>query len=191
MDVRRDIYVRAHTMRVDAKPSSKNTQWSELKWSDYALTFDCESRITADQTLTFGFWRFCELRKGEYVVLEEGIFHDEGLRSKEVEILRKFARSRKANTCEDGSDRIRLYSRSKFISEVLGFAIQAKAFIICFNCGFDLSRIAVDWETADNGGWSLILSQWRNPKTGELKPNKFFPRIIVKALNPFVIVLFH
>jgi hypothetical protein len=41
----------------------------------------------------------------------------------------------------------------------------------------------VDWETAKNGGWSLILSQWRDPKTGELKPNKFFPRIVVKALN--------
>jgi hypothetical protein len=41
----------------------------------------------------------------------------------------------------------------------------------------------VDWETADNGGWSLILSQWRNLKTRELKPNKYFPRFVIKALN--------
>lgn len=62
-------------------------------------------------------------------------------------------------------------------------AIRARAFIVCFNAGFDLSRIAVDWEIAQNGGWSLIFSQWRNPKTGELRPNKFFPRIVIKALN--------
>ena len=41
----------------------------------------------------------------------------------------------------------------------------------------------MDWETAKNGGWSLILSHWRDPETRELKPNKFFPRIVIKALN--------
>jgi hypothetical protein len=178
-----DIYVRAHTVRIDAKKISDTTHHSALKWADYALVFDCESRVTPDQTLTFGFWRFCELRNGEYVAQEEGIFHDNALSAKEIGILRKFARSIKADTSKDGYNRIRLYSRSKFIHEVLGIAIQAKAFIACFNSGFDLSRIAVDWETAINGGWSLILSQWRNPKTSELKPNKFFPRFIVKALN--------
>jgi hypothetical protein len=30
----------------------------EPTWPDYVLVFDCESRIRADQTLTFGFWRF-------------------------------------------------------------------------------------------------------------------------------------
>jgi hypothetical protein len=30
---------------------------------------------------------------------------------------------------------------------------------------------------------SLILSQWRNPKTRELQTNKFFPRVVIKALN--------
>jgi hypothetical protein len=166
MSEHHDIYVRAHTVRVDAKPSSNKNQTSEPKWSDYALVFDCESRITADQTLTFGFWRFCEIRNGEYVALEEGIFHDNGLSAKEIRILRKFARSRKADTSEDGCNRIRLYPRYKFIREVVGIAIQAKAFVVCFNCGFDLSRIAVDWETAYNGGWSLILSEWANPDTG-------------------------
>jgi hypothetical protein len=62
-------------------------------------------------------------------------------------------------------------------------AIQARALIVCFNSSFDLSRLALDWENAKNGGWSLILSQWRNPKTRELKANKFFPRIVIKSLN--------
>ena len=78
-------------------------------------------------------------------------------------------------------ERSKLSSRHFPISH--GIAIQAKAFIVCFNSGFDLSRLALDWETAKNGGWSLILSQWRNPKTHEPQTNKFFPRVVIKALN--------
>ena len=183
MSEHHDIYVRAHTIRMEKQRESVR-QNGEVKWSNYALVFDCESRITADQTLTFGFWRFCELRNGEYFPLEEGIFHDDtALSAKEFNLLRKYARSTKPDTTDDGCDRLRLYSRSKFVSEVFGIAIQAKALIVCFNAGFDLSRLALDWATANNGGWSLILSQWRNPKTGALKANKFFPRVVVKALN--------
>ena len=60
-----DIYLRAHTVPISEKDKPKGAYiQNEPKWSDYALVFDCESRITADQTLTFGFWRFCELRNG-------------------------------------------------------------------------------------------------------------------------------
>jgi hypothetical protein len=178
-----DIYVRAHTVQLEKKEHKRARQVTEPKWPDHALVLDCESRITADQTLTFGFWRFCELRNGDYVPLDEGIFHDEGLGAKGLQVLRKYPRAAKPETADDGCDRLRLYSRSKFIEEVVGIAIQAKALIVCFNAGFDLSRLAVDWETARNGGWSLILSQWRNPKTGKLKANKFVPRVVIKALN--------
>src|ERR1035441_5566482 len=100
------------------------------------------------------------------------IFHDDqGLSAREIEWLRKYSRATKPDTTDDGCDRLRLYCRSKFIKEVFGIAIQAKALIVCFNSGFDLSRIALDWETGENGGWSLILSQWRNPKTGDLTAN--------------------
>ena len=179
-----DIYVRAHT-RPFKQEQKEACSRHDPKWADHALIFDCESRITADQTLTFGFWRFCELRDGRFVALEEGIFLDDGggLSDKEIEAICEFAKGNKADTADDGCNRIRVYSRSKFIREVLGTAIQAKAFIVCFNAGFDLSRIAADWTPAKNGGWSLILSQWRDPETGELKPNKFFPRIVIKALN--------
>jgi len=179
-----DIFVRAYTVKLDEKKPAKSASHQNVpKWPDYALVFDCESRITADQTLTFGFWRFCELRNGDYVPLEEGIFHDQGLSAKELNVLRKYKRHTKPDTSVDGCEKLHLYARSKFIAEVLGMAIQAKALIVCFNSGFDLSRLALDWETADNGGWSLISSQWRNPKTSELEPNKFFPRIVIKALN--------
>lgn len=179
-----DIYVRAHTAQLEKKQRKSKRQDVEPKWPDCALVFDCESRITADQTLTIGSWRFCELRDNEYVCTEEGIFHDDnGTSPKEFDALREYATATKPDTTEDGCDRLRLYSRSKFVEEILGIAIQAKALIVCFNAGFDLSRLAVDWETAENGGSSLILSQWLNPRTGKLRANKFFPRIVIKALN--------
>jgi hypothetical protein len=179
-----DVYVRAYAVRLDQKKLDESSNhFGEPKWSDHALIFDCESRITSDQTQTFGFWSFCELRNGSYVALEEGIFHHDELGAKELGVLRKYARVTKPETADDGCDRLRFYSRSEFVTEVLGLAIQAKALIVGFNLPFDLSRLAVDWENADEGGWSLILSKWHNPKTGELQTNKFFPRVVVRALN--------
>jgi len=178
-----DIYVRAHTVLMEGGRRPNVHQRNEVKWPHNALICDCETRLTADQTLTFGFWRFCVLRDRDYVPLEEGILHDDKLSAQEFNLLRKYAKATGPNTADDGCDRLRLYSRSKFVSEVLGMSIQAKALIVGFNLPFDLSRLAVDWETAKNGGWSLILSQWRNPKTRKRAANKFFPRIVIKALN--------
>jgi len=141
-----DIYVRAHTVSLEKKKREGSRQNNEPKWPNYALVFDCESRITADQTLTFGVWRFCELRNGDYIPLEQGSFHDDnGLTAKEFTLLHKYARATKPDPADDGCDRLRLYSRSMFIEEVFGMAIQAKALIVGFNLPFDLSRIAVYW----------------------------------------------
>jgi hypothetical protein len=185
MSTEQDIYLRAHTVPQTEKEEDAGKRRNvDPKWPDYALVVDSESRITADLTLTFGFWRFCELRDGRYVCTEEGIFHDDNeLNAREFNFLREYARSHRPETTATGCDHLRLYSRSKFVEETLGMAIQAGALIVCFNAGFDLSRLAVDWERATNGGWSLILSQWRNFKTGKIEAKKFFPRIVIKALN--------
>lgn len=121
------LYLRAHTVPADNK-EEKDTRpvEDEPRWPEHALVFDCETRVSADLTLTFGFWRFCELRKGKYVCVEEGIFHDDELSAKEFDLLRKYARSTKPDTTDDGCDRLRLYSRTKFVDETLGFSIQAK-----------------------------------------------------------------
>jgi hypothetical protein len=179
-----DMYLRAHTVSLEVEEEDKRKGRSfESKWPEHALIFDCESRISADLTLTFGFWRFCELQDGKYVCTEEGIFHDDGLNPEEFNFLKRYARGTRPETNDTGCDRLHLYSRSKFIAETLGMAIQAKALIVCFNAGFDLSRLAISWERADNGGWSLIFSHWRNPDTGKIEANKYFPRIVIKALN--------
>jgi len=178
-----DIYVRAFAVNAKRAQQGNNRQPSSPKWPDHVLVFDCESRLTAEQNFTFGFWRFCQLREGAYVCVEEGIFYDTALKPREIEVLRRYSKIRKPETSGDGCDRLRLYALPKFIQEALGMAIQANALIVCFNSGFDLGRLALDWEVAKNGGWSLILSQWWNPKDNSFQPNKFFPRIVIKALN--------
>src|SRR5215831_1957184 len=124
-DEYQDIYLRAHTVPLDKKPRKGAGAGDEPKWPDYALVFDCETRITADLVLTFGFWRFCEKRDGRYVCTEEGIVHaDRGLHAREFDFLRRYVSTTKPDTAADGCDCIRLYSRSKFIEETLGMAIQ-------------------------------------------------------------------
>src|SRR6516225_8728907 len=96
-DQHSDIYVRAHTVSLE-QHKDRPSPHTEPKWSDYALVFDSESRITADQTLTLGFWRFGEKRNGSYFSLEEGIFHDDELSAGELQLLRKYARETKPDT---------------------------------------------------------------------------------------------
>jgi len=177
-----DIYVRAHTIQIDNKEYAKKSEHKKEIWPELALVFDCETRLSADQSLTFGFWRACEFYREEFVPVEEGIFHD-GITSQEVDRLKKYTKNNKSETVQDNNDCLHLYCRSKFIDEVLGMAIQSKALVVGFNLPFDLSRIAVDWTPSDDGGWSLICKQFSDQKTGEIKPDKFFPRIIIKALN--------
>jgi hypothetical protein len=179
-----DIYVRAHTAQIGAKERKGKDQGNPPKWPVYVLILDCETRLTPGQALTFGFWRFFQLRNGKYVCLEEGIFYDHAeLSAKELNLLQRYAKSSDPETAQDGCDRLRLYFLPKFVQEALGMAIQAKALIVGFNLPFDLSRLALDWTTAKNGGWSLIFSQRENPESGKLEPSKYFPRITVKALN--------
>jgi hypothetical protein len=186
-----DIYLRAHTGQLQEQPKNSQPHFEQpKKWPDYVLVFDCESRLSAEQELTFGSWRFCELRGDEYICVDEGFFHADDLPAHEYEELRNFVHDRAPQTADDGAQRLHLYSRSKFVHEVLGMAIQARAMIVGVNLGFDLSRLALDWGTADNGGWSLILSQWRNPKTGEVRANKFFPRIVINALNSKTAIIY-
>ena len=86
-----DIYVRAHSVQLETKKPQRSG-CSESKWPDYVLAFDCETRLTADQSLTFGVWRFCELQNGIYVATQEGIAHaHEDLSAEEFNSLRKYA----------------------------------------------------------------------------------------------------
>ena len=108
-----DIYLRAYTVQLDEKKSQRGaTQHHSQKWPKTALIIDCESRITPDQTLTCGFWRFSRLQDGIYVCMEEGIFHNETrLTAAEFDLLREYVRRNRPEATAGGCSRLRLYSR--------------------------------------------------------------------------------
>jgi len=74
-----DLFLRA--LAVPAAKKKKKTKDGEKferyvadepKWPDTVVAFDTESRITVDQSLTFGVWRRCKLVGQKYEVIEEG-----------------------------------------------------------------------------------------------------------------------
>jgi hypothetical protein len=174
-----DIFFRAHTVTPE-KNRKNGVQPS--KWSEYTLIFDTETTTDTSQSLTFGAYRFCRGNSNSaYTCLEEGLFHTDDINSRSLKIMQEYVRNNAPDTPKDGPDKLSLYSRSEFVEKVLWEAVQAGAMVVGFNLPFDLSRLAVDWCKARNGGWSLIPSLRRSRKTGEMEPNPDRPRIRVTS----------
>ncbi len=130
------------------------------------LVFDTETTTDTEQDLLFAVYRLCERNGDEYRCLEEGMFYADDLDAAQVEILKSYARSEIADIEVQAFPpklKLALYSRSVFLKRVFWKAVQRGSLIVAFNAPFDLSRIAVDWGRASDGGWSLMLSQWLNP----------------------------
>ena len=139
---------------------------------------DTETTIDAKQNLNFGVYQFCEAdSNGNYVCLEEGLFHADDLNIAQLEVLRKYARNENTGFRRP---RLKLYSRSAFVEKVMYVAIQADTAIVAFNLPFDLSRLAVEYRVGRGGGkrgWSFVLFRYKDKKIGKWRPNTFRPRI--------------
>src|SRR6266436_5392473 len=97
MKTRHDLFVRAHTVsakqnkekgkKKTKKAARKNNQ---PKWPQHALVFDTETRITADQSLTFGVYRLCKLVGSYYKTTQEGIFYADDLPKKDRDVIAEY-----------------------------------------------------------------------------------------------------
>jgi hypothetical protein len=174
-----DVFFRAHTVTPE---KNRKNGLQPPKWSQHVLVFDTETTTDTSQSLTFGAYRFCRVTpNGAYMCLEEGLFHADDIDSRSLRIMREYVKGNAPDTPKDGPDKLCLYSRSEFVEKVLWEAVQAGAMIVGFNLPFDLSRIAVDWCKARNGGWSLVMSLRRSNKTGKMESNPDRPRIRVTS----------
>ena len=91
-----DIFLRALAVLPDKKKPKgtyRQPAADDSKWSKVALVFDTESRITADQSLTFGVYQLCELVNDNYMLVEEGIFYADNLPPKERSVLKNYVRT--------------------------------------------------------------------------------------------------
>ena len=183
MQERHDIFVRAH-----APLPSKKKQWRKRSaiWPEYALIFDTETTLDPTQKLTLGCFRRCRLISEKYRCIEEGLFHADAATASDVRVLRQYVGKplNVPNTERFPPQiKLRLMTRTSFISRVFWRSVRSGDLIVGFNLPFDLSRLAVKHAHARKGGWSLVLSLRKSRKTGEMEINPERPRIVVTSLN--------
>jgi hypothetical protein len=175
-----DIFVRAYAVAADAekKSKSKKSKPDDPRWPKYALILDTETRVTPDQSLTFGVFRLCELRNDKYIVIREGLFYADDLPEHERKIIATYAR----NATPDAKafpPEFPLYSRSDFMRKVFWPAIKRKGALICgLNLPFDLARLALAWDRGEHDEWSLTMSQFANGTE-----NRYRPRILITPID--------
>lgn len=180
-----DLYLRAHTTFNEKSEETEEKQPRRRKraaklWPDYALVWDTETTLDLGQTLNFGVWRFCELRRAEYVAVQEGVFYHDGLSRHGVQTILAYKRKHSADdVAGTGNEDLVVVPRAKFVERIFWEAVQAGALIVGFNLPFDISRIAVRWATAQNGGFSFVLSHLDKKQV----ENHHRPRIRVAPLN--------
>jgi hypothetical protein len=174
-----DIFLRAYAVATGKKKKKKrNYVKDEPKWAPHALVFDTETRITADQSLTFGVYRLCKLVDDVYVVTEEGIFYDDDLPTKERKVLESY-RETAVSDVASFPPRFPFHSRSDFMKRLFKPAIKRDGALICgLNLPFDLSRLALDWSKGNDNEWSLTMAQYRNGTE-----NRNYPRVLITPID--------
>jgi hypothetical protein len=179
-----DLYLRAHIIvsgeggeQPDKSPKHSR---SRKLWPDYALVWDTETTLDLEQRLNFGVCRFCQLQGAEYVAVQEGIFYRDGLARKDIQTILAYKQRHVADGVVSGADRdLTVLPRTEFIERVFWESVRAGALIVGFNLSFDISRIAVQWTAARNGGFSFVLSHLSEKQVENLHR----PRIRIAPLN--------
>ena len=134
-----DIFVRAYVVATEKKKGRKSAPKNDdPKWPQHALVFDTETRITADQSLTFGVYRLCELVGNCYRVTQEGIFYADDLPAKDLEVLAAYQQTAISDLASF-PPQFPLYSRTEFMRRVFWPAIKQDGALVCgLNLPFDL-----------------------------------------------------
>jgi hypothetical protein len=179
-----DLYLRAHIVvsgdTEEQEEQSPKRSRSPKPWPDYALVWDTETTLGLEQTLNFGVWRFCQFQGTEYVAVQEGIFYHDGLAREDMERILGYQQKYLADQLVGGADsELSVLSRSAFVEKVFWESVRAGALIVGFNLSFDISRIALRWTAARNGGFSFVLSQLSEKQVENLHR----PRIRIAPLN--------
>jgi len=181
-----DVFVRAYALPRKKEENKKDRQKRKAKpqcsnppkWPSLALIFDTETRVTADQSLTFGVFRVCELKNEKYIVIREGLFYADNLSANEGKVLENYARTAISDV-KSFPPEFPLYSRSDFMKRVFWPAIKWKGAMVCgLNLPFDLARLALAWSRGEHDEWSLTMSRYVDGSE-----NPHIPRILIKPID--------
>ena len=176
-----DIFVRAYVVPSDQQENQQrktNATSDPPKWPEYVMAFDTETRITADQSLTFGVFRVGQLRNDEYYVIREGLFYADELSRKDIRTLEAYVQSAISDV-KTFPPEFPLYSRSDFMRKAFWPLIKHYGALVCgLNLPFDISRLALSWNRGEHDEWSLVMSQY--PDGTE---NRNHPRILITPID--------
>ena len=107
-----EIYLRCHTRVLDEKPGRKWKNRRRPPDLRYVLVLDTETTTDDKQSLNFGAYQFCEAdSQGNYVCLEEGLFHADNLDETQREVLRKYVRNENRKRTGTQTSKLKLYKR--------------------------------------------------------------------------------
>jgi hypothetical protein len=170
----------------DLKPTQPERKAPQI---DGMLIFDCETRISKTQALTFGSYRFLVAGR----CLEEGLFFADDLKADEREVLERYAREHGAETDPRGipergipSNReVQLLPIAEFRRLIYRVAYKGRGLLVAFNFPFDASRCAIGYvESRDRflGGFTFQFFQYRD-KNGTLRAHPYRPGIAVKHMD--------
>jgi len=175
-----DIFLRAYAVAEAGKKEHKRTSSTndEPKWPEQAFVFDTETRITPDQTLTFGVYRLCELVNDQYKATKEGIFYADDLLTKDRKVLERYQQTAISDVPSFPPE-FPLYSRSEFMQKVFWPAIRRDGALVCgLNLPFDLARLSLAWGKGEKNEWSLTMSQYADGAE-----NKNLPHILIQPID--------
>jgi hypothetical protein len=166
------VSLRAYATRADLKPGvRKGFKPRRDPPGDWVLIFDCETRTTPDQRLRFGAYQIRD--KGR--LFELGFFYEPNVLT-DPNDLRVLEEVRAELEADSDGPRVRLLTGDRFVEDVFfGSGRDVGAQIVGFNLPFDLSRLAIDHDSARGamrGGFTLKLSE---------KASR--PRVVVKHLS--------
>ncbi len=155
------ISLRVHTRVKNEQPRGEYEGKLHDTWAKFALVFDSETTTDIRQNLNFLWWRFCELIAGSYVCQQEGVVYADTLDDASIELIRSFAKHKRADVEPGCPEDIRLESRTEFVDGEFWEALRLGACIVCFNSPFDLSRLALEYREAQikDSGWSMVMWQ--------------------------------
>ena len=146
------------------------------------LVLDTETATDFGQALLFGCARIYRLDKqGPYLIAEgESLFHADDLSERDPAGYRRLL----AYAERRG---IKLRTRRSFVKEVLWpIGYEARAWIVGFNLPFDLSRLAVESNPrarAGSRGFSLIIWDYLDRRSGQWQPSRFRPLITIEPID--------
>lgn len=172
----REPLPRSIAVRAYVPPTRERQRRPPFGPPEFVLVFDTETTTDAAQAFLFGSYR---LYRADGRLLQEGLIHADELGAESLALLRGCA-NRQAS---DNGGRLRLLSRTQFAEWLLWkLGYEARALIVGFNLPFDLSRLALGWRPARNGGFSLKLFQSIDA-AGRHWKHLYRPEVSIKALD--------